>query len=185
MLGEPCYKPVTSSKERIPAKSMKTLLLLRHAKSSWKDATVTDHDRRLNERGRKAAEVMRRFMKEKDLDLDLILSSSSARTRETVGILFAGISPAPEIRFDDGLYLASAATLLETVTALEEDLNQVLLVGHNPGIAELCFRLTGADHRFPTATLASIRLNAENWSNVERTGGRLEWLVTPKELETS
>ena len=163
---------------------MKTLLLLRHAKSSWKDSTVADHDRPLNGRGRRAAELVRLFLKGRKLRPDLVLSSSSVRTRETVEILFQKTEAVPEISYDDALYLASAAKLLEVILALDEDRDQVLLVGHNPGIEELFLRLTGIDERFPTATLANISLDIEKWAAAGKTTGKLLWLVTPKQLET-
>ena len=163
---------------------MKTLLLLRHAKSSWKDSTLADHDRPLNGRGRRAAELVRLFLKSRKLRPNLVLSSSSVRTRETVEILFQETRSGPEVLYDNALYLASAAKLVEIISALEEDRDQVLLVGHNPGIEELSFRLTGIAERFPTATLANIALDIEKWTAAGKTTGKLEWLVTPKELET-
>jgi phosphohistidine phosphatase len=161
---------------------MKTLLLLRHAKSSWKDSTLSDHDRPLNGRGKRAAELVRRFLEKKNLRLGLVLSSSSVRTRETVEIILEGAVPAPEICYDDALYLATAAKLLESVSRLEGDWDQVLLVGHNPGVEELFFRLTGIEERFPTATLAKIALDTEKWIEAAITRGTLEWIVTPKQL---
>jgi phosphohistidine phosphatase len=124
------------------------------------------------------------FLKSEKLRPDLVLSSSSVRTRETLEIIFAGAQWAPDICYDDTLYLASAAKLLEIISALEEDRAQVLLVGHNPGIEELCFRLTGIAELFPTATLANIALDIEKWTAAGKTTAKLEWLVTPKELET-
>ncbi|HXM36542.1 MAG TPA: histidine phosphatase family protein [Pyrinomonadaceae bacterium] len=164
---------------------MKTLLLLRHAKSSWKDSSLADHERTLNGRGRRAAELVRSFLERKNLRPQLVLSSSAVRTRQTVEIIFDGAAPAPDIRYDDALYLASAGKLLELISTLEEDRDRVLLVGHNPGMEELFFRLTGLDERFPTATLANIGLNIEKWREAKTTRGRLEWLVTPKQLEVS
>src|ERR1700730_12730969 len=143
---------------------MKTLLLLRHAKSSWKDSTLADHERPLNGRGRGAAELVRSFLERKKLRTELVLSTSAVRTRQTVEKIFAGAAPAPDICYDDALYLASAEKLLEVISALEDARDRVLLVGHNPGLEELFFRLTGLDERFPTATLANIVLNIEKWS---------------------
>lgn len=162
---------------------MKTLLLLRHAKSSWKDSAVADHERPLNVRGRRSAELLRLFLKSRKLRPDFVLSSSAVRTRETVEIIFADALEAPEISYHDVLYLASAAKLLETISALEEKRDQVLLVGHNPGIEELFYQLTGVDERFPTATLAKIEFHTEQWSEIGKTSGTLQWLVTPKQLE--
>ena len=163
---------------------MKTLLLLRHAKSSWKDSTLSDHERPLNGRGRRAAELVREYLKKKKLRPEFVLSSSSVRTRQTVEIIFAGAAKAPEICYDDALYLASAAKLLDTISALEEDRNQVLVVGHNPGTEELFFQLTGIEERFPTATLANIALEIDSWRDAGKTRGKLQWLVRPRQLES-
>jgi phosphohistidine phosphatase len=163
---------------------MKTLMLLRHAKSSWKDSTVADHDRPLNRRGMRAADLVRGFLQRKKLRPKFVLSSSAARTRQTVEIVFESLSPAPEVRYDAALYLASAAKLLDVISRLADDQDQVVLVGHNPGMEDLLFRLTHVDQHFPTATLASIALAVEKWSEVEDNKGELRWLVTPKQLET-
>jgi phosphohistidine phosphatase len=164
---------------------MKTLLLLRHAKSSWKDSTLPDHDRPLNTRGRHAAALVRTFLQKKKQQPEFVLSSSSLRTRQTVEIIFEGATIPPEICFDDALYLASAPKLIEIVSALGKDCDQILIVGHNPGTEQLSYRLTGVEKRFPTATLAGIALSIESWSEVGNTKGKLLWLVTPSQLESS
>ena len=164
---------------------MKTLLLLRHAKSSWKDSTLPDHDRPLNARGRHAAALVGDFLKREKQRPEFVLSSSSLRTMQTVEILFEGAVNTPEICYDDSLYLASAPKLIEIISALGNDRDQVLMVGHNPGTEELSYQLTGVEKRFPTATLANIALSVEGWSEVGSTKGNLLWLVTPRQLETS
>lgn len=146
---------------------------------------MPDHDRPLNGRGRHAAALVREFLKKKKLRLEFVLSSSSLRTRQTVEILFEGTATAPDVRYDDALYLASAPKLIEIISALGKDHDQVLMVGHNPGTEELFYRLTGVEKRFPTATLANIALNIESWSEAENTKGKLLWLVTPRQLEAS
>jgi phosphohistidine phosphatase len=162
---------------------MKTLMLLRHAKSSWKDSTLDDHDRPLNRRGRRSADLLRAFLKGKNLCPEFVLSSPALRTRETVELVFEGTAAPPEIHYEQALYLATGAKLLEIILHLGEERNQVVLVGHNPGIEELFFRLTGIDERFPTATMASLALGIEKWNEAETARGNLEWLVTPKQLE--
>jgi phosphohistidine phosphatase len=164
---------------------MKTLLLLRHAKSSWKDSTLPDHERPLNGRGRRAAELLREFLKQKALQPEFVLSSPSLRTRQTVEILFARATTAPDIRYDENLYLASVAQLLEIISSFEEARDQVLVVGHNPGIEELYFKLTGIDERFPTATLANISFEVDTWSEASKARGKVQWLVKPRQLEVT
>ena len=162
---------------------MKTLLLLRHAKSSWKDSTQADYDRPLNHRGRDSAILVRRFLKDRKLRPTLVLSSPALRTRQTVASVFEGSSP--EIRYDDGLYLASVGKLLEVISRVEGNCDQVVVVGHNPGLEELLFRLTGVDQRFPTAALASIALDIDQWPAIFEARGQLDWFVTPKQLAIS
>jgi phosphohistidine phosphatase len=161
---------------------MKTLLLLRHAKSSWKEAGLRDFDRPLNKRGLKAAPLIGRFMRRKKIEPDLVLSSPAERARQTASLVVEhGRLPA-ETRYDERIYEADVARLLEVVSEIGDAVEEVLLVGHNPGLEELLSRLTGANERMPTAALACIELNAEEWSKLRGAGGRLAWLVKPKEL---
>ena len=164
---------------------MKTLLLLRHAKSSWKNTSLPDFERPLNARGRRAADQIGGYLKKKNLRPDLVLSSTATRARETIGIVLESSRFLTDLRYDERLYLASAERLLNIISQLEIEWNQVLLVGHNPGMEELLFRLSGVDHHMPTAALAKIVLDDDTWTKVVETkGARLEFLVKPKELST-
>jgi phosphohistidine phosphatase len=163
---------------------MKTLLVLRHAKASSEDSSLADFDRPLNERGRRAADLMGRFLRKKKLCPDLVLSSTAARARETIGLVLESARLVVEVRYEQRLYLASAERLAEIILQIEEDRNQVMLVGHNPGMEELLPRLIGTAAGMPTAALAKIVLDVEKWTDSSRAGsGRLEWLMTPKELQ--
>lgn len=161
---------------------MKKLLLLRHAKSSWADATLTDFERPLNERGRLAAPLVGKFMRERQLNPDLVISSPAKRTRETIALVMEAAHIETELRYDERIYEASVGNLLEVVSQIEDDKREVLLVGHNPGFENLLESLTGESERMPTAALARIILNAEKWDETAAKGGRLEWLVKAKEL---
>lgn len=161
---------------------MKKLLLLRHAKSSWDDAGLADFDRPLNGRGRKAAPVMGHFMRERQLRPDLIISSPAARARETLALVLEASGIKTELRYDERIYEATAGRLLEVINGVEDDKQEVMLVGHNPGFENLLERLTGESLRVPTAALARIALDADRWIEAGAHGGRLEWLVKPKEL---
>jgi len=119
-------------------------------------------------------------MRERKLRPTLVLSSPALRTRQTVELVFEGASP--ELRYDDALYLASIGKLLEVISRVEGDYDHVVVVGHNPGLEELLFRLTGINQRFPTAALASIGLDTDQWAAIFETRGQLDWFVTPKQL---
>ncbi len=161
---------------------MKTLLLLRHAKSSWKDASLRDFDRPLNKRGLKAARLTGRFMRRQKMKPDLVLSSPAERARQTTALVLEASKSSVELRYDERIYEASAHVLLEVVSQIEDAADIVLLVGHNPGMEELLESLTGEVRRMPTAALACIVLDLDKWSKVRERTGRCEWLVKPKEL---
>jgi phosphohistidine phosphatase len=161
---------------------MKKLLLLRHAKSSWKDATLPDFERPLNGRGLRAAPIVGKFLREQKLRPDLVISSPAKRTRETIALVLEAAQLETEVRYDERIYEASVSRLLEVVSEIEDDKTDVMLVGHNPGFENLLERLTTESARMPTAALARIILNAEKWDEAAAQGGRLEWLVKAKEL---
>jgi phosphohistidine phosphatase len=161
---------------------MKTLLLLRHAKSSWNDSGLQDFDRPLNGRGRKAAEAIGRFIRKQRVAPDLLLSSPALRARETIETIMKTAKLQSELRFDQRIYEAGPLRLLEVVSQIEEDRSTVLLVGHNPGMEELLQLLTGSTEHMATATLAKIDFKAASWSKVLEEKGSLDWFVKPKEL---
>ena len=162
---------------------MKTLLLLRHAKSSWDNPALQDFDRPLNERGLRAAPLVGRHLRKRKIVPDLILCSPAQRTRETVSLVSkAAHIESVLLRFDERIYEASAERLSEVISQIEEKVNQALLIGHNPGLEELILHLTGEEKRMPTAALAQITLNVDKWNRTSAGCGTLDWLVKPKEL---
>lgn len=164
---------------------MKTLLLLRHAKASWKDATLPDFERPLNGRGLKAAPLIGRFLRRQKIKPDIILSSPAERARQTAKLVMEAARLVAELRYDERIYEASAAHLLEIVSQIEESAKIVLLVGHNPGMEELLTRLTRSPQNMATATLAKLNLEIEKWNKVRERSGCLEWIVKPEELVRS
>ena len=160
---------------------MKTLLLLRHAKSSWKDTKVKDFDRPLNQRGLKAAPAIGRLMRKRKLEPKLVLSSPAERARRTTQLVIDAAGMKTELRYDERIYEATGARLFEIVTQIEDDADMALLVGHNPGLEELLEKLTGEARRLPTAALVCVELDIEKWNKLRVDGGRLEWLAKPKE----
>ncbi len=160
---------------------MKTLLLLRHAKSSWKDTNVKDFDRPLNQRGLKAAPAIGRLIRKRKLEPKLVLSSPAERARRTTQLVIDAAGMKTELRYDERIYEATGARLFEIVTQIEDDADMALLVGHNPGLEELLEKLTGEARRLPTAALVCVELDIEKWNKLRVDAGRLEWLAKPKE----
>jgi len=162
---------------------MKTLYLLRHAKSSWKDDTLLDSERPLNKRGRKAAETIGAFVRKKKIIPDLVLSSTAVRAQQTTEIVLGAAKLSPDIRFEDGIYEADPSRLLELVRQIDKSKKAVLLVGHNPGLEEFLEFLTGKTETMPTAALSKIVLRVMSWANVNAHKGTLEWIQKPKALK--
>jgi phosphohistidine phosphatase len=171
---------------------MLTLTLLRHAKSSWDDPALDDHDRPLAKRGTKAAPEIAKYLKHEELLPNLILCSGAVRTRATLALILAEVGrPAPEIRYDDTLYLAAPETILQRIQSVEPDHTHVMVIGHNPGMHALALELTGGGERkavaalateFPTAALAVLTFDAAQWRDIKTASGRLEHFVTPRRL---
>ena len=162
----------------------RTLLLLRHAKSSWKHEGLTDHDRPLNKRGQRDAPRMGRLLRERDLVPDRIVSSTAVRARTTAAEVAVAAGFEGEVVLFENLYLAAPTVYLELAAELAPGDRRVMFVGHNPGIEELVELLTGDAATMPTAALAWIELPVEAWSEVDkRSRGKLHHLWRPKELD--
>lgn len=171
---------------------MKTLTLLRHAKSGWDDAVPRDLDRPLNGKGRRAAQAMGREIKAIGLDFDRVLASPAVRVRETLGELERGLGRALAPEWDRRLYLASAATLLDLVHEQDNAAETLLLIGHNPGLAELVLTLVpdapgglrdAVEEKYPTATLAEMTFAATDWRAVAQGGATLTRFVRPRDID--
>jgi phosphohistidine phosphatase len=162
---------------------MKTLFLLRHAKSSWKDETLADFERPLNRRGTRAAETMGDYFRSEGIVPELIVCSPALRARETLELVSKRAKWSTEIRYDQRIYEASGMRLAEVVSQIDTDRKTALLVGHNPGLEELVLLLTAESVQIPTGTCAKIAVKAGKWANVVDKRATLEWLVKPRELE--
>ena len=161
---------------------MKTLLLLRHAKSSWQSEGQRDFERPLNERGLKAAPLVGGYLRKERVGVDLVLASPAERARHTATLFVEAAQLAARVRYDERIYEASVERLLEIVSQVGDEANAVLLVGHNPGMTNLLELLTGVAEHMPTAALAKVTLDIEKWSKACAGCGQLDWLVKPKEL---
>ncbi|SDR60581.1 phosphohistidine phosphatase [Rhizobiales bacterium GAS113] len=169
---------------------MKRLLLLRHAKSA-RPAGISDHVRPLAQRGRDDARSMGRYLRQEMLLPNLALVSTSTRTRETVEILFREYGESLAMRFEERLYEAPTVRLLAVIAETPAELDTLLLVGHNPGMADLAQRLAGHGDRyafarmrvkFPTCALAVLDLPGDGWRSPAVGSARLDRFVTPKSL---
>ena len=122
---------------------MKTLLLMRHAKSSWDNARLSDYERPLNERGRRDAPRMGELLRREGLTPDLIVASSAKRAATTAELVALELSLDSDIRYTEQLYLAEPDAYITLARQLDDGIETLLMVGHNPGIQELVERLTG------------------------------------------
>jgi phosphohistidine phosphatase len=162
---------------------MRTLYLLRHAKSSWKDVTVPDFDRPLKDRGRKAAKRIGKYLRAEKLNDPLVICSPAVRTRETADIVLKHAHLRVEVRFEERIYEASLRTLVQLVSEIPDEKQVVIMIGHNPGFEELLAYLTGEGRRMPTAALAKIKFDVESWKDIKEDQGHLDWFVVPRDLE--
>jgi len=163
---------------------MKTLLLLRHAKSSRDDPALRDFDRPLNDRGKEDAKLMGRYVRRKKIFIDVIVSSPAKRARRTSELFLKAADAPTEPVFDERIYEASAHQLLRVVSEIDSAHQTVLLVGHNPGFEDLLTSLTDRAARMPTASLACIDLSVDKWQEIAPRSGELRWLITPKDLKS-
>lgn len=162
---------------------MKTLLILRHAKSSWDDPGLKDHDRPLSPRGARDAPRMGRLIVEEDLVPERILSSTAVRALATAELAAAEFDTDVEMEITRELYLASPHTCVEVVGELGGPTDTVMVVGHNPGISALVTVLTGECEEMPTAALAAVELDIEEWDELGSAGqGTLVDFWRPKAL---
>jgi phosphohistidine phosphatase len=172
---------------------MKRLTILRHAKSSWDDPNLADFDRPLNDRGRKEARRIGGELNQRKTRFDLCVASTAARVRGTLDGFVEGYGePDFEIRFEPKIYEATMSTLLHIVRGLPGSSSAPLIVGHNPGLHQLVLELADGDRselrdraesKFPTAALAAIEFDADNWTDVGSGSGLIVELIFPKELD--
>ena len=171
---------------------MKTLTLLRHAKSSWANPAASDFDRPLNKRGHRAAQIVGRELKAQGLAFDAVIASPAARVVETLEDVAEGYGSPIEPAFDPRIYLASVATLLAIVREADDTTDRLLLVGHNPGLEALAMLLTQETGnglrgelatKYPTATVAEIALPIDHWRDAAAGTGELARFIRPRDLD--
>ena len=170
---------------------MRRLLLARHAKSSWDDPTLSDHDRPLNKRGRRAAPLVAAALAERGFAPDTVLSSTSCRTRETWDLMAPLLGGDPHVEYLSELYLASPRSVLSAIASAPPAARTLMVLGHNPfthALAAYLGRTGDQDRRdrviraFPTGAVAVIELAGADWRDAEVGGELLDYLV-PKRLK--
>jgi phosphohistidine phosphatase len=170
---------------------MRRLMLLRHAKSDWSTG-LRDQDRPLSARGREAAPRMGAYMVRHGLVPDLIIASKATRVRETVDLLLPAFAQPPKVVHDEGIYGSEADALLHVIKKTPAATHALMLVGHNPALAELAGWLVASGdivarqrlaEKFPTAGLAVIDFAFDDWRKIHRKSGRLDRFVAPRMLE--
>ena len=169
---------------------MRTLYVLRHAKSDWGDASLRDFDRPLNGRGRKSAKAMGRELRERGLTPDLVLLSPSARTTETLARVEEGFGASFEKVEERSIYLAETEELVALIRNAPAQSDRLMIVGHNPGMHELVLLLANgprdlreeAAAKFPTGAMAEISFDVGDWSDVTPGSGFIRSFLKPREL---
>jgi phosphohistidine phosphatase len=162
---------------------MKSLLVLRHAKSSWKDANQADHDRSLNDRGKRDAPRIGRLIADQGLHPDLILSSTAKRARSTAKRVIEGGGFSCSKQLLDEFYLAPPETYIDTLQQLPNEIERVLIIGHNPGLEALVGFLTGEHETLPTAALVQIEFEFDAWDELgDQPNGKQMGIWRPREM---
>ena len=170
-------------------RSMRTLYLLRHAKSSWSDPALPDDERPLAPRGRRDAERIATHLRELGIAPELVLCSPTERTRQTLELVRPALAASTTVRLEPGLYPGWPDELLEQLHAVPDPVASVMLIGHNPGLQELALSLVtrGADlqrlrAKFPTAALATLTIAQATWAELSRNDAVLTAFVVPRQL---
>lgn len=167
---------------------MKNLILVRHAKSSWKDLSLDDFDRPLNKRGKRDAPFMGQKLKERQIMPDLIVSSPAKRAKKTVKTIAKAIGyPKKKIVFDRHIYHADASTLFTMTKTLDNQNSTVMCIGHNPGFndfASMMLNINPPDN-IPTLGIYSIRFKVDQWKKVQPGQGESLFFDYPKRYQNS
>ena len=160
---------------------MKTIYLLRHAKSSWEDASLSDFERPLNERGLNTAPYMGEVIARRGFIPDLVVTSPANRAAKTAVIVKEAAGFNAEIRYEDRIYEASPNTLRQVASETDDAFGSVLMVGHNPGMEGFIRFLSGRTEPMPTAALAAIKLKIDSWSDIDADCGKIIEVIRPKD----
>lgn len=163
---------------------MKSLVLIRHAKSSWSNPLLDDFDRPLNKRGIKNAPFMAKMLRKKELKPDLIISSPSIRTKDTLDFFIKEFDYKKEIIFEKSIYEAPFENLLKVIKNIDDKHKTIFLFGHNPGLNDLTGFLLGEfKENIPTCGVLKIDFDTSKWEDIKEKIGILEFFIYPKMFE--
>ena len=164
--------------------TFKTLLVMRHAKSSWKTPGITDHERPLNRRGERDAVLMAKFLESAKIDISRVAASTARRADQTATALIETIDDLGPTQREsrDDFYLAAPHAYLNYLNGLEDSVSTVILIGHNPGLESLVEYLGGRWETMPTAAIACFDCSASSWSSADPSAFRLDHVWRPKEV---
>ena len=160
---------------------MKTIFLLRHAKSSWDDASLSDFERPLNERGLNTAPFMGEVIVRRGFVPAIIISSPASRAAKTAVLVKESAGINANILYDDRIYEASPNMLKQVVSEVEDAFDSALIVGHNPGMEGFIRYLSGQVEPMPTAALAALKLKIDSWSDIDADCGKIIEVIRPKD----
>jgi len=162
---------------------MKTLLVMRHAKSSWKDQEIPDHDRPLKKRGRKDIVNMAKLLKKKGLVPDYIISSTAVRAKDTASLMIEKLNYKGKSEFIEEFYMAEPETYIEHISKVSDKVNTLLIIGHNPGLEGLVMTLGDKITSLPTGSIAKLYLFIDKWSELTSdTDGEINHVWVPEEF---
>ena len=161
---------------------MKTFLIMRHAKSSWKDQELPDHDRPLKKKGRKDIVNMAKILKKNALTPDLILSSSAVRAKDTAILMAEKLDYKGELELIDEFYMAEPEIYIQKIATLPDSVETLLIVGHNPGLEGLVMTLGDKITSLPTGSIAKIYLFIDHWAEfTPETDGEINQVWVPED----
>lgn len=175
---------------------MKTLTILRHAKSGWDAPVERDFDRPINARGKRGAELIGQYLKRQGLPVDRIVASPAVRVTETLDLFqpAAGLD-AIEPHWDRRIYLASAATLIDVIRDTGRDADDLLIAGHNPGLEDLILMLVpdsaddelraAVEEKLPTSAMARLELDIADWHDLDVGQAKMTLFIRPRDLDPS
>ena len=163
---------------------MKTLLIMRHAKSSWKDAELPDQERPLNKRGKHDAPMMGELIKDKELRPQVIYASTAKRAQMTAEEVSSACKFKGDVTYLENLYLAEAEAILDVLHTTPDEIERVLIIGHNPGLEGLLQMLSHRVESLPTAAIAYLALPISHWADLnDQVEGELVELWKPREMK--
>ena len=169
---------------------MKTIFLLRHAKSSWDNSQLEDFDRPLSTRGEKSSIKIGKYIKNKNIIPDIVYCSSAKRAKKTWELINKVIKKKNNIFFKKDLYMADSETFMSTIKKTKNSNKSIMIVSHNPGIESFCLELSKENNeyindiktKYPTGSLAILKVNLKKWSEIRYESGIIYEFIKPRKL---